>query len=174
MPITAHPSTTLSRRQLLTQLALGAGLLGTAELASAVSWAAAPKVEVWKHPDCGCCQDWIDHLKANGFAVQAYDSPQGNAPTRARLGLPAELGSCHTAVVKGYVIEGHVPAQDIRKLLAQKPQALGLTVPGMPIGSPGMDGPEYDGRKDAYEVLLVTPKLMGAGVHTSVFTHYAS
>ena len=172
-----HPQTilNLNRRQLLSHALVGASLLGAASLASASnSTAAAPQVEVWKDPNCGCCQDWIDHLKANGFAVQAHDSPQGNAPTRARLGLPAELGSCHTAVVAGYVIEGHVPAQDIRKLLAQKPKALGLTVPGMPIGSSGMDGPEYGGRKDAYEVLLVIPKLMGTGVHTMVFAKHGA
>jgi hypothetical protein len=111
-------------------------------------------VEVWKSPTCGCCKDWVRHLEANGFAVKTHDS--GNTAMRGRLGIPATLGSCHTALVGGYAIEGHVPAADIVRLLAQKPQgALGLAVPGMPIGSPGMDGPEYGGRRDAYDVLLV-------------------
>ena len=112
-----------------------------------------PLVEVWKDPNCGCCHLWVEHLQANGFAVQVHDV--GNTAARKRLGMPEKLGSCHTARVAGYVIEGHVPASDIQRLLKDKPQALGLAVPGMPIGSPGMDGPEYKGRKDPYAVLLV-------------------
>ncbi len=112
-----------------------------------------PLLEVWKDPNCGCCQLWVEHLQANGFAVQVHDV--GNTAARKRLGMPEKLGSCHTARVAGYVIEGHVPASDILRLLKEKPKALGLAVPGMPIGSPGMDGPEYKGRKDAYAVLLV-------------------
>lgn len=80
---------------------------------------------------------------------------QGNNAARARLGMPQKLGSCHTALVQGYVIEGHVPATDIHRLLKTKPQALGLAVPGMPIGSPGMDGAVYQGRRDPFQVLLV-------------------
>lgn len=91
---------------------------------------------------------------------------------RAKLGLPPELGSCHTALVGGYVVEGHVPATDVHKLLQQKPKALGITVPGMPIGSPGMDGAVYGGRKDPHDVLLVTKRMLGSGVSTSVFTSY--
>ena len=164
MPYTSH----LSRRAAL--LRLGA----TAALVSApVAWAAAPAripVEVWKDPNCGCCQDWIDHLQANGFSVQVHAS--GNNAVRAKLGLPVELGSCHTALVGGYVVEGHVPAADVHKLLKIKPKALGITVPGMPIGSPGMDGAVYGGRKDPYDVLLVTQRMMSSGVSTSVFTSY--
>jgi hypothetical protein len=93
------------------------------------------------------------YLEANGFRTQAFDT--GNTAMRSRLGMPQKLGSCHTALVGGYVIEGHVPAREIQRLLKEKPSALGLTVPRMPIGSPGMDGPEYGGRKDPYEVLLV-------------------
>ena len=116
--------------------------------------AAAPvAVEVWKAPSCGCCKDWIRHLEANGFAVKVHDS--GNTAARARLGMPMRLGSCHTALIDGYAIEGHVPAREIRRLLAERPGAVGLAVPGMPVGSPGMDGPEYGARKDAYDVLLV-------------------
>jgi hypothetical protein len=124
------------------------------------------KLQVWKDPQCGCCQAWIEHLQAHGFAVEVHDV--GNTAARKRLGLPERLASCHTAWVSGYVIEGHVPAVDIERLLKQKPAALGLAVPGMPIGSPGMDGPAYKGRKDAYQVLLV--KRDGS---TSVFASYA-
>jgi len=124
------------------------------------------QLQVWKDPQCGCCQAWIEHLQARGFAVEVHDV--GNTAARKRLGLPERLASCHTAWVGGYVIEGHVPAADIERLLKQKPAALGLAVPGMPIGSPGMDGPAYKGRKDAYQVLLV--KRDGS---TSVFASYA-
>lgn len=111
------------------------------------------KVEVWKGPACGCCKDWIRHLENNGFSVTTYD--QGNADIRARLGIPANFASCHTARVGGYAIEGHVPAVDIHRLLRERPKGIGLAVPSMPVGSPGMDGTEYRGRKDAYDVLLV-------------------
>ena len=115
----------------------------------------APKVlvEVWKDPNCGCCKDWVNHLQASGFATKVNET--GNEPMRAKLGIPSKLGSCHTALVGGYAIEGHVPAQDIRRLLKEKPQAIGLAVPGMPVGSPGMDGPAYAGRRDPYDVVLV-------------------
>ncbi|OYW31977.1 MAG: metal-binding protein [Methyloversatilis sp. 12-65-5] len=112
-----------------------------------------PRVEVWKSPTCGCCKDWVAHLEANGFIVKTFDT--GNGDMRARLGMPVSYGSCHTARVGGYVLEGHVPASEVQRLLKERPQALGLAVPAMPIGSPGMDGPEYKGRKDAYDVLLV-------------------
>lgn len=136
-------------------------------------WAAAPAgiaVQVWKDPNCGCCQDWVDHMQAHGFMVQVHNS--GNRTVRAKLGLPPELGSCHTALVGGYVVEGHVPAPDVHKLLQAKPQALGIAVPGMPIGSPGMDGAIYGGRQDPYDVLLVTKRRIGSGVSTTVFTSY--
>lgn len=132
-------------------------LLGLAAMGSAYvlpAWAAAgPLVQVWKDPHCGCCKDWIAHLEKNGFRSQTFDT--GNTAVRARLGMPHQLGSCHTALVDGYVIEGHVPASDIQRLLKERPKALGLTVPRMPVGTPGMDGPEYGGRKDPYDVLLV-------------------
>jgi len=110
-------------------------------------------IEVWKSPTCGCCKKWIEHLEDNGFSVTAYD--EGNNRARAQLGMPRAHGSCHTALIDGYVIEGHVPAKDIMRLLKEKPKAIGLSVPGMPIGSPGMDGPEYKGHKDPFDVLLV-------------------
>ncbi len=112
-----------------------------------------PRVEVWKDAQCGCCGDWIRHLEANGFQVRINDT--GNTRARARLGVPEKLASCHTALVGGYAIEGHVPAGDVHRLLRERPAAIGLAVPGMPVGSPGMDGPEYQGRKDAYAVLLI-------------------
>ena len=122
---------------------------------AAPAWAqnAPPLVEVWKSPTCGCCKDWIKHLEANGFTVKTYDS--GNTQMRGRLGLAEKFGSCHTARVAGYVVEGHVPAREIQRLLKDRPTALGLAVPAMPVGSPGMDGPEYGGRRDPYDVLLV-------------------
>jgi hypothetical protein len=131
--------------------ALG-GLAGLALAPLAFAQSRVP-LEVWKDPNCGCCQDWITHLQGEGFTVTVHDS--GNSAARTRLGIPEKLGSCHTASVAGYAIEGHVPAREIRRLLKEKPQAIGLAVPGMPIGSPGMDGPAYGGRQDPYEVLLI-------------------
>ena len=109
--------------------------------------------EVWKSPTCGCCKDWITHLEANGFEVKVHDV--GNTAARARLKIPAKLGSCHTALVGRYAIEGHVPAADIKRLLKERPDAIGLAVPGMPYGSPGMDGPAYGNRQDPYDVLHI-------------------
>ena len=113
-------------------------------------------IEVWKSPTCGCCKDWIIHLESNGFKVVYYDT--GNNRVRHQVGMPRKYGSCHTAIIGDYVIEGHVPASDILKLIDLQSKAIGLSVPGMPIGSPGMDGPEYKGRKDSFDVLLVTEK----------------
>ena len=110
----------------------------------------APKVEVFKSASCGCCGAWVEHLRQNGFQVIAHDV--GDVPAeRRKLGMPDRLGSCHSAKVGGYVIEGHVPAADIRRLLKEKPKALGLAVPSMPPGSPGMEGP----RAIPYDTLLV-------------------
>ncbi|HMN21333.1 MAG TPA: DUF411 domain-containing protein [Ottowia sp.] len=134
----------------------GAGALAAvllAPLARAQRLADAHAVEVWKDASCGCCNDWIAHMTQHGFEVTAHDT--GNNAVRARLGLAAKYGSCHTALVGGYVVEGHVHADDVRRLLRERPQALGLTVPGMPIGSPGMDGPAYGGKRDRYDTLLV-------------------
>ncbi len=132
------------------------GLLGAALIlpfAAPAQPSAPPVLQVWKDPGCGCCNEWVDHLEKNGFQVQRFDT--GNTAVRKRLGLPEKYGSCHTGLIAGYVIEGHVNAQDIQRLLREKPQAIGLAVPGMPIGSPGMDGPVYGERRDAYDVLLV-------------------
>ena len=110
-------------------------------------------MQVWKSPTCGCCKDWIEIVQRAGIAVQVHDS--GNSAARERLGLPMRYASCHTALIGGYVVEGHVPVREIRRLLAERPAAVGIAVPGMPIGSPGMDGPEYGGRRDPYDVVLV-------------------
>jgi hypothetical protein len=123
-------------------------------------------MEVWKAPNCGCCRLWVAHVQAAGFAVQVHDS--GNTAMRLALGLPLRLASCHTARIGGYVIEGHVPAPAIQRLLRERPPALGLAVPGMPVGAPGMDGPGYGVRRDAYDVLLVL-----ADGSTRVFEHHA-
>lgn len=112
-----------------------------------------PSIEVWKDPECGCCKDWVAHLVKSGFDVKVNET--GNNTARSALGIPANLGSCHTAKVEGYAVEGHVPAKEIKRLLREKPKAVGLAVPGMPVGSPGMDGAIYKGRKDPYDVLLV-------------------
>ena len=112
---------------------------------------AAPAVLVFKNPSCGCCGAWVEHLQAAGFSVSVREV-EDTAPVRRKLGLPEKYGSCHTATVAGYVLEGHVPAADVKRLLATKPVALGLAVPGMPVGSPGM---EVGDRVDPYVVLLV-------------------
>jgi hypothetical protein len=110
-------------------------------------------IEVWKSPTCGCCNDWITHLEANGFSVTSYN--EGSTEAMIRLGMPFKFGSCHTASIEGYAIEGHVPAREIHRLLEERPEAVGLSVPAMPRGSPGMDGPVYGGVKDPYDVLLI-------------------
>ncbi|MFT5588103.1 MAG: hypothetical protein ACI9ZF_000260 [Bradyrhizobium sp.] len=124
--------------------------------------AARPLIEVYKTAGCGCCKSWIDHLKANGFEVNARNVGDTGA-YRQKFGIPQALGSCHTGFVDGYALEGHVPAAEIKRLLAQRPKAIGLAVPAMPLGSPGMEGP----RKDPYDVLLVL-----ADGKQSVFKHY--
>jgi len=125
--------------------------------------AAAPTVSVFKTPSCGCCNKWVQHLNANGFDVEVHQVPS-TAEYRQKYGIPNKLKSCHTAVVGGYAIEGHVPASDIQRLLESKPKAKGLAVPGMPAGSPGMEG----ARSEAYSVIL-----FGEDGGTSVFRKYA-
>ena len=137
----------LSRRRAVTTLA--ALLLPP----FARSQPAGTEIEVWKSPSCGCCKDWITHLEKAGFRVKTHDN--GNNAMRAQLRMPATYGSCHTGKIGGYAIEGHVPASDIQRLLREKPNAVGLSVPNMPVGSPGMDGPAYNNQQDPYDVLLV-------------------
>lgn len=107
-----------------------------------------PVITVYKDPNCGCCSKWIEHLIKHGYRVNEKNTAE-MTEIRRGLGVPERLESCHTAVVNGYLIEGHVPAPDIKRLLKEKPRVLGLAVPGMPMGSPGMEGP----RTDRYEVL---------------------
>ncbi|MCU7864627.1 MAG: DUF411 domain-containing protein [Candidatus Thiodiazotropha sp. (ex Lucinoma borealis)] len=110
--------------------------------------AGAADVVVYKSPTCGCCKKWISHLKDNGYTVEVHNQ-RNMDPVKAELGVPRHLQSCHTAKVGGYVVEGHVPADVIVRLLKEKPQIKGLAAPGMPMGSPGMEGP----RNDAYDIL---------------------
>lgn len=109
------------------------------------SWGAWPLITVHKDPNCGCCGGWIEHLESSGFQTRTIETSEINR-VRARLGVPYELAACHTAEIAGYLIEGHVPAKAIQRLLTERPKAQGLAVPGMPSGSPGMTGEheEYD------------------------------
>lgn len=109
-------------------------------------------VDVWKSPYCGCCATWIAHMRANGFTVRVHDADDVEAQKR-RLGVPYAYGSCHTAEVGGYLVEGHVPASDVKRMLAEQPKARGLIVPGMPGSAPGMEG--QSNRTGPYAVLLL-------------------
>jgi hypothetical protein len=131
------------RRRTLTLLAAAPLALVSMRALSAV-----PAVSMFKLTDCGCCDLWAEHLRKNGFAVSVRSVPD-LAPVRVKLGIPNIFDTCHTALVDGYAIEGHVPASDIQRLLRSKPKLAGLAVPGMPAGSPGMEGP----RSDPYDVL---------------------
>src|SRR6266567_3477303 len=123
--------------------------------------AESPAILVHKDPNCSCCAGWVRHLKDAGFAVRVEETANLQ-PVRKRLGVPADLAACHTAEVDGYVLEGHVPAVAVRRLLEQRPTAIGLAVPGMPTGSPGMEG----GTPQRYDVVL-----FGANVRQS-FMHF--
>lgn len=157
---TIRPAQQVSRR---TFVGAGAGFLLAAHLPVR---AQATLVEVWKDPNCGCCKDWVSHLESNGFRVKVNDT--GKEAIRKRLRVADKYGSCHTGLVGGYAVEGHVPAREIVRLLKERPDAIGLAVPGMPVGSPGMDGKIYGDRKDAFDVVLLT-RDGGA----KVFQHYA-
>ena len=145
------------QRRLFLQAAMGASVA-----MPLLAKAAAPVIDIYKTESCGCCGAWVEHLKANGFITRVVDV-ENPSDYRERGGIPNALGSCHTGMVQGYAIEGHVPASDIKRLLATRPKARGLAVPGMPLGSPGMEGP----RKDPFDVLLVD-----ANGRSSVFKHY--
>ncbi|TNE74527.1 MAG: DUF411 domain-containing protein [Gammaproteobacteria bacterium] len=124
---------------------------------------AAQNIHVYKSPTCGCCKDWVKHLEDNGFDVEVTETQNLN-PIKMDANLTPALASCHTAFIGDYVIEGHVPAAEIHKLIAQAPDARGLAVPGMPMGSPGM---EVGNRKDHYQVLLFNQQ-----GQTRVFAEY--
>ena len=131
---------------------LAIGLIA-AILSTPIVCAEAQTIEVFKSESCGCCGLWVEHLQRNGFTPKPRNVALGElARIRLKAGLKPEIQSCHTGMVGGYVIEGHVPADDIKRLLAEKPDAIGLSVPGMPIGSPGMESGD---RREPYEVLLV-------------------
>ena len=132
-------------------LALGAALI--ASIALMVAWfgtqdTSATEVTVYKNPSCVCCTKWVEHLRANGFDVTVVDASD-LAQVKGRYGIPSELAACHTAIVDGYVVEGHVPADVIQRLLKERPAVAGIAVPGMPVGSPGMEGPY----REPYDVL---------------------
>ena len=142
------------------------GLLLAAPLFCAVAVAGEPNISVYKSPTCGCCTQWIGHLEDNGFEVNTVDvTDLGRIKSQA--GIAPEQASCHTALVGDYVIEGHVPASDIRRLLSEHPEARGLTVPGMPLGSPGMDASDPQHYPQHYQVLLI-----GKDGSTSVFAEH--
>ena len=122
----------------------------------------APTMTVYKSPTCGCCAMWVEHMEAAGFDVVTEDRDD-MAAVKDSLGLPSDLSSCHTGVIDGYVVEGHVPAEHVARLLDESPEAFGLAVPGMPIGSPGM---EMGDRRDPYDVLVV-----GESGEAAVFAH---
>jgi hypothetical protein len=109
-------------------------------------------ITVHKDPTCGCCSGWVEHLQKAGFKTKVRDTRDLDAVKR-RLGVPDDLAACHTAQIADYIIEGHVPAAALRRLLAEKPKAAGLAVPGMPVGSPGMEG----GKPEKYDVILFGP-----------------
>jgi len=130
-------------------LAILATLASASAPPRAVTHASAVEITVFKDANCGCCKDWVEHLRKHSFAVIAKDTSDLSGIKRTGR-VPERLHSCHTAFVNGYVVEGHVPAADIQRLLKEKPKVAGIAVPGMPAGSPGM---EVGGRKDAYDVI---------------------
>jgi len=125
-------------------------LLSAALFVRVLAAQTAPAISVLRDPGCGCCLNWVEHLKKAGFNVSVTASPEMEA-VKDRRGVPKAARSCHTGVVDGYVIEGHVPAADIRRLLKDRPAIVGLAVPGMPLGSPGMES--SDGRTRPFDVL---------------------
>lgn len=140
----------MTRRNFVTGLAAGVLLA----YSRPVQAQALPKIVVSKDPSCGCCTGWVDHLRQAGFSAEVIETSEINR-VKVRLGVPQDLASCHTAEIAGYVVEGHVPADAIKRLLAEKPTGKGLAVAGMPMGSPGM---EMEGMEpDAYEVVLFGP-----------------
>lgn len=141
--------------------AVSLGLAAAALAPFLPAYAAGVAAEVWTGPSCGCCHGWVEHLRTNGFEVTTHDG--GNSEARARLGIPIDYGSCHTGLVEGYALEGHVPAREIQRLLAERPDAVGLAVPGMPRGSPGMESAVHD----PYDVLLI-----GRDGRATVFASY--
>ncbi len=146
------------------RILLGAALGAVATTACAQPPRPVPELMVYKSPTCGCCTAWVDHMRAAGFRARIQEQAD-LSPIRKAQGIPDALAACHTAQIGGYALEGHVPATDVRRLLTERPRAIGLSVPAMPLGSPGMEMP--DGRKQPFETLLV---LRGGG--TRVFARH--
>ena len=141
----------VSRRSAVRQTFWLAGTTVLGQPLGVLAASSKDRVTVWKTPNCDCCSEWVSHLRSNGFEVVTHDV-KDTAPMRQKLGLAEKFGSCHTGLLGSYVLEGHVPAREMRRLLQEKPQAIGLAVPGMPTGSPGM---EMGNARDAHDVLLV-------------------
>ena len=140
----------VSRREWLGLAIAGVAFTRPGELLAHVA-RSRPIVRVRKNPGCGCCDAWVDHMKEHGFDVTVVEDPK-LYEYKQSLGVPREAVSCHTGIVEGYVVEGHVPADLVQRMLRDKPKITGIGVGGMPMGSPGMEGP----RKDAYDVLAFT------------------
>ncbi|MGB0682671.1 MAG: DUF411 domain-containing protein [Magnetovibrionaceae bacterium] len=136
--------------------------LGGLTWADGPTASSAPQMTVYKSPSCGCCGKWVEHMEENGFQVTVKNTDDLD-PIKFIAGVPDKLQSCHTATIDGYVIEGHVPAADVKRLLAERPAAVGLSVPGMPIGSPGM---EMGDEKEPYPVILFN------GEDVSIYNRY--
>ncbi len=156
-----------TRKGRRTSLWMGMGVLVAGVIATLVVVLQTPRtladeVVVYKSPSCGCCGRWVEHMRQAGFRVRVEDLADVT-PTKARLGVPRRLYSCHTARVGDYLVEGHVPAEQVKRLLKERPAVAGLSVPGMPMGSPGMEGP----RKDAYAVVAFT-----SDGSTSIYARY--
>ncbi|MDD4927693.1 MAG: DUF411 domain-containing protein [Gallionella sp.] len=149
-------------RGLMLSIALGTTAFAVAQQPAMPLASVLPVVDVYKSPQCGCCKLWAKHLEQAGFKVVLHDVSDVPA-TRKKLGMPEKFGSCHTATVGQYLVEGHVPASDIKRLLAEHPKATGLAVPGMVQGSPGMEG----GKNESYDTLLVV-----ADGTATVFNHH--
>lgn len=154
----------ISRRMFMRSVAVS--LLGAPVAIGAVAGADPVHVQVFRSPDCDCCGAWIAHLEEHGFLVDVVMSADVDA-VKDRHAVPPALRSCHTGLVQGYVIEGHVPAEAIRRLLDQRPQSAGLAVPGMPIGAPGM---EMGDQRDPFDVILWGG--LGRGSDTEIFASY--
>ncbi len=148
----------IDRRRFVISTALAPFLLTKAN-------AEAPAMVVHKTSTCGCCGAWVDHMRKAGFALDVKDVTQEDLNSiKSRLGIRPELASCHTAVIDGYFVEGHVPAEDVKRLLSERPAGSGLSVPGMPVGSPGM---EMGSQKDPFDTILI-----GKNGETTVFAKH--
>ena len=152
----------LSRRKFLELTVMGLIPLGIGHFALSAC-AEAHVLEVYKSPSCGCCGAWVDHMRSAGFQVVVTDITDLR-PIKNKFGVVPELRACHSAVIDGYVIEGHVPSREVMRLLKDRPKAIGLAVPGMPIGSPGM---EQGSRRDPFQVILFS------STSRSVFAAYS-